>query len=221
MTIRNDELDSGRPLRYEPDVVVPPEIAIRCVPGQAAVASFTLIDFRDEPLKIRRIGTSSDALAATIRRTPTAYQPGWHYEIDVSLREGVAISTDRQEAVTLYTSDLERPEISVAVLLRHVSRVRLSSGVLVIYECGKEGESPGSILYLDDTVGGAVTVAKATPSDPCLRCEVEDNGTVRPRVWVRYAKELHKDRQSPLTVSIETVSPVREVLCVQVFTRPQ
>jgi hypothetical protein len=206
-------------LKFQPDVIVPAEVAMRCVQGLTSTASFTLVDFRDEPLKILRIGTSSAGIAAIVRQTPVAYLPGWQYEIEVTLRDGVAVSTDRRESVILYTSDTERPEIVVGVLLKHVDRVRVSPGILVLAEEEKESKPAANWLYVDDTEGGAVSVGAVTPSHPCLRCELEQNGTQRPRLRVRYADDLYKQGDGPLSVSVKILSPVREVVCVKVFAR--
>lgn len=98
-------------LKYQPDVLVPSEIAVRCVPGRPAIATFTLDDFRDTPLKITEITTSSPAITAAVRRTPDAYLPGWQYEIGVTLRKGTTVSEDRREHVILHTSDPDRRTI--------------------------------------------------------------------------------------------------------------
>jgi hypothetical protein len=204
--------------KYQPDIVAPAEVTMRCVPGLPARASFMVIDFRDEPLKITRITTSSKIITGVIRKPPGAYLPGWQYEIDVSLRKGAMLRADQRESVTLHTSDPDRPEVVVQVILKQVHRVRLSSGVLVIVG-GNDTMSPSGEIYLDDTEGEDVTVGTVNPSHPCLRCEIDQNGAQRPRLRVFYDRALHKLGEGPLAFSLEIRSPAHEERCVKVIIR--
>jgi hypothetical protein len=198
----------------KPDVVVPQEIAIRSAGGLETAASFTLVDYRDTPLKITTISASSPCLEARVAEEPSSYLPGWQYRLQVSYSGSGRPPGDYSETVTLHTSDPEREAIVVHVPVHQVSRFRVAPATLHLKTGPDSAEAVGTI-YVDDTEGGAAEIESITPSDESLSCTLGGDSTQQ-TVAVRIRKEeLSRLSRSP-SIRITMKKPSSEVLCVQI-----
>ncbi|MCI0456780.1 MAG: DUF1573 domain-containing protein [Gemmataceae bacterium] len=100
-------------VQHRPDVTVPESLTIRSVAGRTTVADFALVDYRDRPLDIEGITTSSPDLRARVAERPTQYLPGWRYRIEIAFTSNNLPPSTRQETVLLRTTDPDHRTISV------------------------------------------------------------------------------------------------------------
>ncbi len=216
------EGDSRRQVRllirahHTPDITVPESVAIRSVPGREGSATFALVDYRDHPLDITSISTSSAGLKAVIESRPGSYLPGWQYLLRATFTSDRLEPGDYTETIVLHTTDPDRGEITIGANIHRVRRIRVAPAVLSLHPAQGDGPELMGRCYLDDTAGDPVAIASITPSHPAIRCK-----TPREKK-VRHLIEVVCDAQAialPKTCTIRILvrEPVAEEATVQVL----
>lgn len=103
-----------------PDVIVPHEVEIRSTGAHDVAVSFTVVDFRDNPLKIAMISTSSPGLRARVAQEPSSYLPGREYRIEASYAANDRPPGEYAETILLHTDDPDRQTIPVRAAIHQV-----------------------------------------------------------------------------------------------------
>lgn len=206
--------------QHRPDIVVPDRLILRSVPGRSASVSFSVIDYRERPLAIKEIKTSSPTLQARVTQEPSTYLPGWQYRLEVSLSPDPRPGGSREESVWLGTTDPQREKILVRVTVQRAHRIRVSPSSLRLRAVKNQPGKQTGKLFIDDTEGESLTVLSARPSHPSLRCTLQTNPV---RGGVLLEAELDESRlrvpHGPLTIRVVLNKPVREELCITVLPR--
>jgi hypothetical protein len=201
-------------VQSRPDVVVANEVELRAVAGRQNTAAFTLVDYRDEPLKIESIAASSPDVQARVVEEPSSYLPGWQYRVEAAYSPYGRLPGDYAETITLHTSDPDRESIPVRLAIHHVSRIRVAPAALHLAAAPDPSEAVG-VFYLDDAEGEAVEVRDLTASDALLHCRLlSDPPPQGVEVWVRKA-ELDRLAKGA-SVRVTLAKPTSEVLCVPI-----
>ncbi len=91
---------------HTPDVVVPESVTLRSVPGCQASTAFTLVDYRERPLDLTAITTSSPDLKVSIERRPGSYLPGWQYELRATFASDRLPPGESIESIFLDTGEI-------------------------------------------------------------------------------------------------------------------
>lgn len=203
-----------------PEVVVPERVSLRSLPGKTATARFVLIDYRDRPLKINTITTSSPNLQARVVEESSSYLPGWHFAVEVSCANKDFAPGASTETIVLRTTDLARETILVHAVIERVHRVRAAPSTLYLTAAQDNSEAQTGKIYYDDTEGELLDFQSITPSHESLRC-VAESGSSPTRRIVRVDLDAGRlpANHPPLLVRVMFRSPVAEELCITVVPR--
>jgi hypothetical protein len=204
-------------LHYQarPDVITSEQLRLRAVSGQPARIEFTLVDYRDNPLRITRITTSTPELRARVVEEPSQYLPGWRYRLEASLVEREAAPGEYHEVVTLHTDDADRPRIPVEVIITRARRLRMAPTRLQLRSSPDSGAVVGK-LFVDDTEGDLVEIVSVTPSDARLQCLFDPKPAPRVVIEVRLTGRKVAEESVPGHVLVTVKKPVRAALSVPV-----
>lgn len=154
---------------YAPDLqVIPPFISISLAGGAAEPIRFSLVDFREKPLEVRQVRTSTGALRVKITDTPSQYMPGWRYSFEATYKKSEGASGGESgETIWIETSDPDHSILTVPVSVRRFERIRLMPQAVKLTP-GEKGmsarvlirDTEGEDLQIDtvDVPGGVVAV---------------------------------------------------------------
>jgi hypothetical protein len=196
---------------YQPDVLVPPSLTVRCVTGEDATVTFGLTDFRERPLKITGLGASSVRLRARVVEQPARYLDGWRFVMEAVFSGSGLPPGEYDEVLTVHTSDPDRRTITIPVRVRRVARVRVAPPILFL-RTGPGSRLEGK-LFIDDSLGEPVEIQSINTSDERLRCEI----TASPHQSVVNVScdRIHAPSE-PMTIRLKTVRPIEEVIDIAV-----
>lgn len=206
-------------LRFElsfqnwPDVALPEQLDLRVVTGQAGTIQFDLVDYRDRPLRVTKVATSSPDLTARVVSEPTSFRPGWSYQFEVAVTPGTTLG-ERSEAVYVHTDDPQRSIVPIHLHIHRRHRVRVAPAAvhLTRTEAGRQEAR----LFISDSQGGSVEINSVTPSDKTLSYEVQPSrSSGGQEVLLRLDGRL-TGPPVPLTVRLVISRPVREEYVVEV-----
>ena len=197
-----------------PDVVVPHEVEIRSTGAHDVAVSFTVVDFRDKPLKIATISTSSPGLRARVAQEPSSYLPGWEYRLEVSYAANDRPPGEYAETILLHTDDPDRQTILVRAAIHQVSRFRVAPSVLHLTAAPGSADAVGTV-FVDDIEGDAVEIESLAPSEDAIHCTV-GGASPHQTVEVRVSKGDLPRLTPSASVRVVLKKPSSEVLCVHV-----
>jgi len=203
-------------------VVVPPQLTVRSIPGIASHTQFHLIDYRDKPLIIEKILTSSPSLRASVKESPKSYLPGWKYVIEVIFSAEKLDPGSYSGTVSVHTSDPAQRIIEVKVAVDRVRRIRVAPGEIRLKADSREPNKQSARVYIGDTLGSPVVINAISSNDRNLQWRLAED---RPETKILEIWTAAPDL-SPLsggsTVRISFREPVAEEICVGVApdTRP-
>jgi hypothetical protein len=187
---------------------------MRSVPGRAGKSQFVLFDYRDVPLKIKRIITSSGGLSAVVVKNPSSYLPGWRYRIEARLAASPRPPGQYMEQVVIHTSDRARQTIVVPTLIERVRRVRVIPETLSLNVKSHPSESEVGRVYLDDTEGEALEVGSVKASHPALECTVRQASGSAAVLLIRVKGPVSALGNAPHTIRVALRRPAAEEICV-------
>jgi hypothetical protein len=202
---------------YRPDLVVPDLFKIRSVVGRTTVADLFVVDYRDVPLEIESVTSSTAGLAGKVTEKPSQYLPGWRYRLEVTFASSKLTTGLHQETLFLHTSDPDRKTIPVRVTIDRAARVRVAPSVLRLKPDPTDPRFQVGKVFLDDTEGEAVEIAAVSPSAKCLHCKPLP-GSSGERVVIEATAKTDELPGSdvPLTLRIVLKKPDGEELCIPV-----
>lgn len=199
---------------YQPDTSIPEQVPLYCVSGQTATAKFSITDYRDEPMQIVAIKTSSPHLTARLAPTGPRTGPGHRIDVEVS-HDGLSPVGETAEIVTLTTTDLARPTVVVRVEVNRVARLRVLPENLTL----RRGEHGGHVgrVFVDDRLGRPLGAVKVVTSHPALGTTVNRLTEYKSAIDVR----VEGNADAPLTLSIAAPECSTEEIQVKVFPCPE
>jgi len=204
---------------YQPDLVIPREVTMRLVVGQRASAYMDLVDYRSKPLEIKEIVPSSKGLCAAIAEHPRAYLPGWRYRIAVTHAASSPVPGHHAEALTILTSDPERPKIVVAVAIDCVRRVRVVPDRVYMKPVPGSGLRE-SKAFIDDIEGQSLEVAGIVPSHQAFKCHFERTNPAAGVLRILFTNNTHPLPSEPQSIRLLLRRPLEEEVCVTVLLAP-
>src|SRR5262249_35927427 len=145
-------------VQYRPDVLAPESLFLRSVGDREATGHIEVIDYRDAPLKITEIRTSTPKLIARLVETPNRYLPGWRYLMKISFSGSGLPPGEHSESIQISTADPEHPIITVKVVIRRANRYRVAPPTLRLQKESTDPDTYHGVIYLDDTEGEQVSI---------------------------------------------------------------
>jgi hypothetical protein len=175
------------------------------------------MDYRDQPLKIDSISTSSRSLQVRLSQTPDRFLPGWRFNFIATLRDGAYPPGNYAESILLHTSDPERPIIQVKALIHRIERIRVAPDPLYLREDPTQPGRQSARFFLDDLAGDSLEIADIRCSDPNLKCTARPPGESQKIFEVVLNEKGVKNQAARLKLRIALRKPVSEELCVTVI----
>ncbi len=203
--------------QHRPDIVVPSSVEARVVPGRPGVVFFSLFDYREKPLEVERITSSSESVRARLVGRSKAFLPGWENRIEVTVASDAFAPGAHAERVVLHTTDPEKSTIEVKISINNVPRIRLAPQHLRVRKDSAHAGVQVGRLIIDDKEGEYVEIESIEVSHDCLTAElIPGETTDRRLIVVRVEESRVPSEGEPLTVRVRTKKPVRELLCATV-----
>ncbi len=170
-------------LLVQPDLVVPDSVTIRSVAGVVATSDLEIIDYRDTPLDVISVTTSASHLRARIAERPRTYLPGWRFRLRIEVADENRPLGEYRESILLTTTDTQRPQIVIPVVIQRVRRLRVAPATLYLHPAAG-GTMLSGTLFVDDTEGQPVAIASVTPSPPNMVCRFGSGAQARQQIEV-------------------------------------
>ncbi len=192
---------------YEPDVrVVPSSVELNLLDFTTGEASFSLIDYRPEPLTVRQLRTSSPALDVRVTENPTEYLPGWRYTFGVTYTNLNKRNRDQlDESIELITSDEANQTILVPVRIRGIDRLRVLPKVVRL-PAVSSGQPRTAKIVIRDSLGENVEVSEVE-SEGLIGAQFDPKPSVAPALTLVLDEQKAATRIFPTTVWIKVKVP--------------
>ncbi len=199
----------------QPDVLRPDQVNIQCFPGETGEACFTIVDFKERPLKITAVGTSTPALRVISQGEPSSFRPGWHHRFCVKWDSGGKDCGTYRESIMLHAEGSEQSDITVNVMIEQVPRIRVLPGELFL-ALGDKGQSVHH-LCVSDRKGETVEVLSIEPLPRWLRWKSEGADEGGQRIAVTVDRREIPSNSEALVFRVVVGRPLRAAVPVRVF----
>ncbi len=205
-------------MQHRPDVLIPDEIRMRSVAGQASKARFTLVDFRQTALRISQVSTTSPQLQVRIVQTPSTYQPGWHYGFEASFNLASRQSGSYKEAILLHTDDPEHKVIKIDIALDVIARVRVLPETLYLTASKDEANTYDGTLFVTDSLGEAVEIKSITSPVGGLKWKIHGENAHALRLDLTLKAPGSRNDAQPVVLCLALRKPVAQTFAVKLVS---
>lgn len=202
--------------QYHPDVVFPSRVKVCAAGDLPGEVTFTLTDYRPQPLQLKRITTSSTDVVATLVRRSETYRPGWDYQLRVTAHPKDRAAGQYEESVVIETSDPERPTLSVLVSVEKSLRLRVAPTNLFLRRDHAQPDRQVGRLVVDDSNGDPVDIESIDTSHEALTWGPITALGSRKLVQVCLNHPRWCTNPTPLTMRVRTSRPAAEEIAVRV-----
>lgn len=200
---------------YQPDLHLSPRgVDLTVTEGGQAAATFALVDYRPEPLKVLRAGSASPSVQVRVSERPGEYLPGWRYVLEVRYADTAAETRGSLATeVFLETSDPAHPRFSVPVRVRRLERLRLAPAAVSFRPGGT------AAVVVRDSQGEPVEV-EGCETDGLARATFSPGAEPVKRVTLTFAETRPRPAKGPPTIWIKVKAPCERRLPVKVLAAP-
>jgi hypothetical protein len=191
-------------------------VSLTSAGGRAGSAVFHLIDYRDRPLEIKVVESSSPSLKARVKERPRACLPGWRYLLE-ALFDGAAVPPGHyRETIRPVTDDPERPVITVVATIRRLDRIRVAPSALYLRPGEGSSRPRPARVFIDDVEGMPVQIERVEYDREVLTCSFQRSPADRQVVEFGLCAKPKSGPGFPQVVTIKLKHPVAEEVSLKV-----
>jgi hypothetical protein len=200
-------------------LLIPSRVSVLSSPGLASTAVFSLIDFREQHLDLLSAKCSIPGSTVTILQRPRSYDPGWSYQLAVTLGEDSNLKVgDYSGEIVLGSSDGDYRSIAIPVTVRRQYRLTVTPTILYLANDGRKSNVYDGAIYVSDAVAGQpIELESLLPSSKNLSCHVSVESPGRIVVKIRLTVPTDAKLPADLSVCIRSKLPVCEQQCVTII----
>jgi hypothetical protein len=208
-------------LMNDPDVYVTDNpVKLTGIAGDTVRSRFTLVDFREQPIKHLRLETKG-TLQAQVVRQPDTYQPGWKWVVEVSAQTAHTQPGRYLESVLVEAEPPLPHPVQVEVEVNVLPRLYLKPNALVLSREHAVGNDVGRVVEVHDHRGersGIEIGSIACANDAVVWTVTADQESRAPvlRVGLRDGATPPKE---PVKLELKAVKPCSQELSLYVSFR--
>jgi hypothetical protein len=129
--------------------VLPAQVTMTTYGDETARAQFCIIDYRETPLKVTDVKTTSPELQAMVVEHPHSFLSGWFHTVEILAKDGSTVDGISNETVSVLTSDHDHRQLDLPVEVVKRGCVRVAPMNLVLCPAPNEESVSGELVLCD------------------------------------------------------------------------